>query len=144
MSLEALRKFRAQERETLMMELASVSRELMSLEQRCGMLEERLRTDASFAQRQAVQGVTAPTWLEWDERLTSQWLLLKQVQEAVRRLTDVWGRTRARLIEALQEGKVLDRLADRRQAEREALKRKQEQRTADDMASRRLFLNKRS
>jgi flagellar export protein FliJ len=144
MSLEALRKFRAQEREALMVELAHVSRELMSLEQRCGTLEERMRIDASLAQRQAVQGTTAHTWLEWDEQLASQWLLLKQVREAVRRLTDVWGKTRARLIEAMQEGKVLDRLEGRRQAEREALMRKQEQRASDEMASRQLFLNKRS
>lgn len=144
MSLDALRKVRAQEREALMMEFAAVSRELVSLEQRCGMLEERLQADTSLAQRQAGQGMTAHTWLEWDAHLASQWQLVKQVREAVQRLTDVWSKTQARLIEAMQAGKVLDRLEERRQAEHEAFLRKREQRIADDIVSRQLFLNKRS
>ncbi|MCP9454613.1 MAG: flagellar export protein FliJ [Nitrospira sp.] len=125
-----------------MMELAGISRELMSLEQRCGMLEEQLRSDASLAQRQAVQGTTTHMWLEWNERLASQWLLLKQVRETVHRLTEVWSKTRTRLIEVIQEGNMLDCLENRRQAERDTLIRKQEQRASDDMAARRSCLNK--
>ncbi|MCS6896910.1 MAG: flagellar FliJ family protein [Nitrospira sp.] len=142
MSLDALRKFRAQEREALIMELARVTQELVNMEQRCEALEVQLKADAASCLRLAQQGTMAQTLLEWEGRLVSKQVSLRQAREAIGRLTDLWLKTQARLVDAMQAGKALDRLSERRKAEHEALVMKREQRVGDETASRRAFLKK--
>lgn len=142
MSLDALRKLRAQTQEALMMELARVTQELMSLEQRCEALDARLQADVAAWRRQAAQGMTAQALLEWEWRLASQQTSLKQARGAIDRLTGLWAETQARLVEATQACKVLDRLDERRRAEGDVVTLRREQRATDEAAGRRLFLKR--
>ncbi|MCP9440530.1 MAG: flagellar export protein FliJ [Nitrospira sp.] len=140
MSLDVLRKLRAQEQEALMMELAQVTQELMSLEQRCEALDARLQSDAAAWRHQAAQGMTAQALLEWETRLASQQTALQQARGAIDRLTGLWAETQARLVEATRARKVLDRLDERRRAEGDAVMLRREQRATDEAAGRRPFL----
>lgn len=140
MSLDSLRKLRAQAQEALMMELAQATQELMHLEQRCEALDARLQSDAAAWRCQAAQGTTAQALLEWEERLASQQAALRQARGAIDRLTGLWAETQARLIEAMRDRKVLDRLDERRRAEGDAVMLRQEQRAVDEAVGRRLFL----
>lgn len=140
MSLDLLRKLRAQEQEALVIELAQTTQELMSLEQRCEALDARLQSDAAAWRRQAAQGTTAQALLEWEGRLASQQTALRRARGAIDRLTGLWVETQARLIEAMRACKVLDRLDERRRAEGDAVMLRREQRAADEAAGRRLFL----
>ncbi|MCP9471322.1 MAG: flagellar export protein FliJ [Nitrospira sp.] len=142
MSLDALRKLRAQTQEALMMELARVTQELMSLEQQCEALDARLQADVAAWRRQAAQGMTAQALLEWEWRLASQQTSLKQARGAIDRLTGLWAETQARLVAATQACKVLDRLDERRRAEGEVVTLRREQRATDEVAGRRLFLKR--
>ncbi|CUQ67103.1 flagellar export protein FliJ [Candidatus Nitrospira inopinata] len=142
MSLDALRKLRAQTQEALMMELAQVTQELMSLEQRCEALDARLQSDAAAWRRQAAQGMTAQALLEWEGRLASQQASLRRARGAIDRLTGLWAETQARLVEATRARKVLDRLDERRRAESDAVTLRREQRATDETTGRRLFVKR--
>lgn len=142
MSLDALRKLRAQTQEALMMELAQMTQELMSLEQRCEALDARLQADVAVWRRQAAQGMTAQALLEWEERLASQQASLRQARGAIDRLTGLWAETQARLVEATRARKVLDRLDERRRAEGDAVTLRREQRATDETTGRRLFVKR--
>jgi flagellar export protein FliJ len=142
MSLDALRKLRAQTQEALMMELAQMTQELMSLEQRCKVLEERVQSDVAAWRRQAAQGMTAQALLEWEGRLASQQTSLRQARGAIDRLTGLWTETQGRLIEATRACKALDRLDERRRAEGDAAVLRREQRATDEATGRRLFVKR--
>lgn len=58
MSLESLRKLRAQAVESLMMKLAQVLRTLAQSEERCRDIEAQIQKDVATYDRQSTQGLT--------------------------------------------------------------------------------------
>ena len=144
MSLDALRKLRARTEEAVMMELAQLTQELSDVEQRCETLDAKIQADASVYRLQVEQGMSVHSMLEWQGYLDSQRAALQQARGAVVRLTEAWAGVRTRLIEATQDRKVLDRLAERQREARRAGILRREQQATDEAASRRPALDKES
>ncbi len=144
MSLESLRKLRAQAVETLMMELAQITRVLTQNEERCRDLEAQIQKDVVMYDRQSAQGLTLESWLEWQGRIDSQQAALRQMRREIDQAVEAWQRTKALLVEASQDRKLLDRVADHRREAQRAEAGRQEQRTTDEAASRRYSVGKAS
>jgi flagellar FliJ protein len=137
MSLESLRKLRARTVEALMMELAQITRALAQSEERLHDLETGIEHDLVLYDRQAAQGLTIEAWVEWQGRMEAQQAALGQVRREIDHTVEAWGQTNARLVEAGQERKLLDLVADKRRDLQRADVARQEQRTTDEAASRR-------
>jgi flagellar FliJ protein len=136
MSLESLRKLRAQTVETLMMELAQITRTLTQSEERSHDIETQIQKDVVIYDRQSAQGLTIEAWLEWQGRMDSQQAALRQVRREIDQAIEAWQHTKTLLVEASQESKLLDRVADKRREAQRAEAGRQEQRTTDEAASR--------
>jgi flagellar FliJ protein len=136
MSLESLRKLRAQTVETLMMELAQITRTLTQSEERYRDIETQIQKDVVIYDRQSAQGLTIEAWLEWQGRMDSQQTALRQVRREIDQAIEAWQHTKTLLVEASQESKLLDRVADKRREAQRAEAGRQEQRTTDEAASR--------
>jgi flagellar FliJ protein len=137
MSLESLRKLRAQTVEALMMDLAQITRTLAQREERYQDLEAQIQQEVVTHDRQSVQGLTIEAWLEWQGRMDSQQAVLRRVRREVEQAVEAWQQTKALLVEASLERKLLDIVADKRRASQHADVARQEQRTMDEAASRR-------
>lgn len=142
MSLESLQKLRARTVERLMMELAQVTRALTQNEERCREIEAQIQKDVVAYDRQSAQGLTIEAWLEWQGRIDSQQAMLRQVRREIDQAVEVWQRTKALLVEASQERRLLDVVADKRREAQRAEAGRQEQRTTDEAASRRYSVGK--
>jgi flagellar FliJ protein len=137
MSLESLRKLRAQTVESVMMELAQITSSLTRSEEQARDIEARIEQDLMLFDRQAAQGLTIEAWWEWQGRMDSQQTALDQVRGDVDQALAAWRHTKARLVEASQERKLLDLVADKRRDAQRADAARQEQRATDEAASRR-------
>ena len=137
MSLDSLRKLRAQTVETLMMELAQVNSVLAQSEERCRDMEAQIQKDVAVYDRQAAQGLTIEAWLEWQGRMDSQQAVLRRVRREIDQAVEAWQHTKTRLVEASQERRLLDLVADKRREAQRADAARQEQRMTDEAASRR-------
>lgn len=144
MSLESLRKLRARAVESLMLELAQVTRTLTRSEELCRDIEAQIQKDVVNYDQQSAQGLTIEAWLEWQGRMDSQqaalWLVRREIDLAV----EQWQRTKALLVEATQERRLLELLADKRRDAQCAEAERQEQRRTDEAASRRYSVLKAS
>ena len=136
MSLESLRKLRAQTVETLMMELAEITRTLTQSEERYQDLEATMLQDVVTYDRESVQGLTIEAWLEWQGRMDSQQAALRRVRQEIDQAVAAWQQTKALLVEASLERKLVDLVADKRRDAQRADAARQEQRTTDEAASR--------
>ena len=137
MSLHSLRKVRAQAVESLMMELAQIAQAMARSEARYQVLEVEMQADVESYARESMQGLTIEALLEWQGRMDAQRAALQQVRHEIDQATVSWQRTNARLVEASQECKLLDRVAEKRQEAVRAASRRQEQSETDEAASRR-------
>ncbi|NGZ07862.1 MAG: hypothetical protein CV088_00520 [Nitrospira sp. LK70] len=144
MSLESLRKLRARTVERLMLELAQVTRTLAQSEERCRDIEAQIQKDVVIYDRQSAQGLTIEAWLEWQGRLDSQQATLRLVRCEIDQAVEAWQQTKALLVEASQERRLLDVVADKRREVQRAEAGRQEQRTTDEGASRRYSVLKAS
>lgn len=144
MNLESLQKLRAQTVERLTLELAQVSRTLAQSEERCHDIEAQIQKDLVVYDRQSAQGLTIEAWLEWQGRLDSQQAALRRVRCEIDQSIEAWQRTKALLIEASQERRLLDLVADKRRDAQRARAGRQEQRMTDEAASRRYSVVKES
>ncbi|CUS31632.1 flagellar export protein FliJ [Candidatus Nitrospira nitrificans] len=136
MSLEALRKLRAQTVEGLMMDLAQITRALAQGEERYRDLEAQIQQEVVTHDRQSAQGLTIEAWLEWQGRMDSQQAGLRRVRREIDHAVEAWQRTKALLVEASLERKLLDIVADKRRDAERADAARQERRTMDEAASR--------
>lgn len=142
MSLESLQRWRAQNMEVLMMELAQLSHTLARNEEQCRVLESQIDADTILYDQEAQQGMTVEALVEWQGRLESQQCALQRVRQEVERATVEWQETKARLVEANQERTLLDRIIDhRRQAQRAEAANKEQQMT--DEAGARSYVRER-
>ncbi len=139
MSLESLRTLRAQIEEAITMELAQITQELVHMEQRCHTLAVQIQSEAAMYRLQTEQGIAIEYMLEWHARMDSQQAALKEAHQAVSALTEVWNQTQARLVEASQERKILERLVDRQQQASLSEARRREQLATDEAAHRQRF-----
>jgi flagellar export protein FliJ len=137
MSLDALQKLRAQTVEALMMELAQIAQVLTRHEERYHSIEEQIQVDSAAYFRQAEQGLTIEAVLEWQGHMNSQQAVLRQVRFEIDRAALAWQRTKALLVEASQERKLLDVVADKRRDAKRAETGRHEQRVTDEAATRR-------
>lgn len=144
MSLESLRKLRAQAVESLMMELAQVLRTLAQSEERCRDIEAQIQKDVVTYDRQSSQGLTIEAWLEWQGRMDSQQTALRRVRREIDQAAEASQRTKALLVQAGQERKLLDLVAAKRREAQRTETERQEQRTTDEAASRRYSIGKAS
>lgn len=137
MSFESLRKLRAQTVEALMMDLAQITRTLAQREERYQDLEAQIQHEVVTHDRQSVQGLTIEAWLEWQGRMDSQQAALCRVRREIDQTVEAWQHTKALLVEASLERKLLDIVADKRRDAQRADAARLEQRTMDEAASRR-------
>ena len=144
MSLESLRKLRAQAVESLMMELAQVLRTLAHSEERCRDIEAQIQKDVATYDRQSTPGLTIEAWLEWQGRIDSQQTALRRVRREIDQAAEASQRTKVLLVQAGQERKLLDLVAAKRREAQRAETERQEQRTTDEAASRRYSIGKAS
>jgi len=119
-----------------MMELARITQELQHLEQQSDVLESQMKSEATEYQTQSERGLTIEAMLGWQSRLDARRTALRQAQETIGRLTTAWSTVQAHLIEATQDRKVIDRLAERREEACEAESQRREQCAMDEAASR--------
>ncbi|MBH0179294.1 MAG: flagellar export protein FliJ [Nitrospira sp.] len=136
MRLDSLRKLRVQTQEALTMELAQVTQELVSMEQRCNALDAQIQSDTSAYRIQAEQGLVIEALWEWLGRLDVQRAALIQARSTVGHLTEMWSSAHARLVEATQERKILDRLLERQREAHDAELNRREQQAMDEAAGR--------
>jgi flagellar export protein FliJ len=136
MSLESLRKLRAQAVETLMMELGQITRTLTQSEERYHDLEAQIQKDMEIYGRQSASGLTIEAWVEWQARMDSQQAALGRARRETDLAAAAWQHTKALLVEASQECKILDVVADKRLEAQRADAGRQEQRMTDEAASR--------
>lgn len=136
MSLDSLRKLRAQTEEAITMELAQIAQQLIQLEEQSQVLSAQIQSDAVTYRVQTEQGLAIEYVLEWQARMDAQQAALARAYQAIGTLTEAWNHTQGRLIEASQERKVLDRLAERRQQAHVTDTKRREQRTSDEAAYR--------
>ena len=142
MSLESLQKWRAQNVEVLMMELAQLSQTLAWHEEQCRVLESQIDADTRRYDQEAQQGMTVEALVEWQGHLESQQCVLHRVRHDVEQVTLAWNQTKARLVEANQEQTLLDRIIEqRRYAQRAEVARKEQQMT--DEAGARSYIRER-
>ncbi len=137
MSFESLRKLRVQTVEALMMELAQITHTLTQSEEQYQDLAVTMQRDVVAYDQQFVQGLTIEAWLEWQGRMDSQEAGLRRVRREIDQAVEAWQRTKALLVEASLERKLLDLVADKRRDAQRADAARQEQRTMDEVASRR-------
>jgi flagellar protein FliJ len=137
MSLASLQKLRAQTVETLMMELARITRTLAQSEERYRDLKATMQQEVVTYDRESVQGLTIEAWLEWQGRMDSQQAALRRARREIDQAVEAWQQTKALLVEASQERKLVDLVADKRRDAQRADAARQEQRTTDEAASRR-------
>jgi flagellar export protein FliJ len=136
MKLDSLRKLRVQVQEALTMELAQAAQELLSMEQRSNALEAQIQSDTSAYRIHTEQGLVIEALWEWQGRLDVQRAALIQARSAVGHLTEVWTSAHARLVEATQERKILDRLLERQREAHDAELHRREQQAMDEAAGR--------
>jgi flagellar export protein FliJ len=136
MRLDSLRKLRAQAQEARTMELAQATQELVSMEQRSRALEAQIQSDTSAYHLHTEQGLMIEALWEWQGRLDMQRAALTQARSAVGYLTEMWTSAHARLVEATQERKILDRLLERQREAHDAELHRREQQTMDEAAGR--------
>jgi flagellar FliJ protein len=136
MSLESLQKLRAQTVEALMMDLAQITRRLAQREEQYQDLDAQIQQEIVAYDRQSAHGLTIEAWLEWQGRMDSQQAALRRVRREIDQAVEAWQQTKALLVEASQERKLLDIVADKRRAAQGADAARQEQRTMDEAASR--------
>ena len=127
-----------------MMELAQITRTLTQSEERSHDIETQIQKDVVIYDRQSAQGLTIEAWLEWQGRMDSQQAALRQVRHEIDQAIEAWQHTKTLLVEASQESKLLDRVADKRREVQRAEAGRQEQRTTDEAASRRYSVRKES
>ena len=144
MSLDSLRKLRAQTVETMMMELAQITRTLAQREEWCRDIEAQIQKDVVTYDRQSAQGLTIEAWLEWQGRIDSQQAELRRARREVDQAMEAWQHIKALLVEASRERKLLDVIADKRLEAQRAVAGRQEQRMTDEAASRRYSTGKES
>jgi flagellar FliJ protein len=137
MSLELLQKLRAQTVESVMMELAQITSSLTQSEERARDMEARIEQNLVLYDRQAAQGLTVEMWWEWQGRMESQQAALNLVRREIQQAVAAWQQTKARLVEASQERKLLDLVADKRREAQRVDETRREQRATDETASRR-------
>lgn len=137
MSLDSLRKLRTQTVETLMMELAHITRTLVQNEERHREIEAQIQRDMVSHDQQSSHGLTIEAWLEWQGRMDAQQATLRRLRREIDQAAEAWQQTNARLVEANQECKLLDVVAEKRREAECADRARQEQRTTDEAASRR-------
>lgn len=118
------------------MELAQVTQELVSMEQRCNALDAQIQSDTSAYRIQAEQGLVIEALWEWLGRLDVQRAALIQARSTVGHLTEMWSSAHARLVEATQERKILDRLLERQREAHDAELNRREQQAMDEAAGR--------
>ncbi|UVT21116.1 MAG: flagellar export protein FliJ [Nitrospira sp.] len=137
MSLDSLQKLRAQTVEALMMELAQITQTLARSEERHRNIEAQIQTDSADYERHTKQGLTIEALLEWQARMDSQQTALRHARSEINQAASAWQHTKSLLVEASQECKLLELVAEKRQEAKRADMGRQEQRITDDAASRR-------
>jgi flagellar protein FliJ len=137
MSFESLRKLRVQTVEALMMELARITHTLAEREEQYQDLAVKMQRDVVTYDQQSAQGLTIEAWLEWQGSIDSQEAALRRVRREIDQAVEAWQHTKALLVEASQERKLLDLVVDKRRDAQRADAARQEQRTMDEVASRR-------
>ena len=136
MSLEALQKWRAQNVEVLMMELAQLSQSLARNEEQCRVLESTIHTDTMRYDQETQRGMTVEALMEWQGRLESQQCALRRVRHEVEQVTLAWHQTKARLVEANQEHTLLGRIIDQRRHTQRVEAANKEQQMTDEAGTR--------
>lgn len=136
MSLDSIRKVHAQTVESLTMELSHIAHMLTRSEEQYRSMEIQIQRDAETYAQRTRQGLTIEDLLEWQGKMDAQRIALQQVRAAIDHTTGVWQQTKERLIEARQECKILERVAERRQTTVRTAMARHEQWAADEAASR--------
>lgn len=137
MSLDALRRLRAEAVEVLVMELSRMTQTLARCEERHRTLEAKLLAERDQYTHDTQAGLTIEALLEWQGRLESHQAALRQVRFEIEHAAASWTDTNNLLVQASQEAKLLDRVLEQREATTRAEQARQEQRVMDEAASRR-------
>lgn len=119
-----------------MMELARITQDLSGMERQCDAFTARMESDANRFRIEAAQGMGIETVLEWQGRMDEERAAVQQSRRVIADLTERWTQAQARLVVAIQERKVLDRLAERQEAARRADIERREQQATDEAATR--------
>lgn len=143
MSLDSIRKVRAQTVESLMMELSHIAQTLTRSEEQYRAMEVQIQADAEAYARQAGEGLTIEDLLQWQAKMDAQRSALGQVRLAIDHSTSLWQQTQERLVEARQECKLLERVAEQRQSVVRAAHARREQWATDEAAGRQVSMRSR-
>lgn len=140
MSLDSIRKVRAQTVESLMMELSHIAQSLTHSEEQYRTMEVQIQADTEAYAQQARQGLMIEELLQWQAKMDAQRSVLQQVRATIDHATGLWRQTQERLVEARQECKLLERVAEQRQTAMHAVIARREQRAEDETAGRQISM----
>lgn len=140
MSLDSIRKVRAQTVESLMMELSQIAQALTYSEEQYRTMEVQIQADTEAYAQQAGQGLTIEDLLQWQGKMDAQRSALRQVRATIDHATGLWQQTQERLVEARQECQLLERVAEQRQTARHAMIARREQWAEDETAGRQISM----
>ncbi|MBX3325688.1 MAG: flagellar export protein FliJ [Nitrospira sp.] len=140
MSLDSIRKVHAQTVEVLMMELSDIVHTLARREEQYRSMEIQIQRDAEAYAQQTGQGMTIEELLEWQGKMSAQRDALQEVRVSIDRTTGLWQQTQERLLQARQECKLLERVAERRKTAVRAVMARREQRETDEAAHRQVSI----
>lgn len=136
MSLDSIQKVHAQTVELLMMELSHITHTLTRSEEQYRSMEIQIQRDAEAYAEQTTRGLTIENLLEWQENMSAQREAMRKVRALIDHTTGLWQQAQERLIQARQECKLLERVAERRQTIVRAVMARREQCGTDEAASR--------
>jgi flagellar export protein FliJ len=136
MKLDVLRRYRAQLEEVARMDLFQLRQELQDAEVRARLLDEhmKLMTDAYLAKAGGV--VALDEFLVWQSRFQAGTSLLAQARQEEVRLSEAWSQKQNKLLEAMQDRRTVDRLAERMRQQRQLVKDRIDQMEMDEAARR--------
>ncbi|MBS0156120.1 MAG: flagellar FliJ family protein [Nitrospira sp.] len=140
MSLDSIRKVHAQTVELLMMELSDIAHTLTRSEEQYRSMEIQIQRDAETYAQRTRQGITIEELLEWQGKMSAHRDALQEVRASINRATGLWQQTQERLIQARQECKLLERVAERRKTAVCAVMARREQRETDEAAHRQVSI----
>ncbi|NWF71514.1 MAG: flagellar FliJ family protein [Nitrospirae bacterium] len=136
MTLDVLRRYRAQLEEVVRMDLFRLRRELQDIEARARLIEERMRltTDAYLAK--AGQGVALEEFLVWQSTMTAEMSRSEAAKQVEGQLREACDQKQSELREAMQDRRTLERLAERMRQQRRLVQNRVDQMEMDEAARR--------
>lgn len=136
MKLDVLRRYRAQLEEVVRMDLVLLRQELRDVEACTQLLDTHMRLTADAYLAKADGGVALDEFLVWQSMCAAETSKLAAAKQLEGQLREAWHQKQDVLREAMQDRRILDRLAERMRQQRDLAQHRIDQMEMDEAARR--------